>query len=77
MTLILERGALARSVGPVVSLLHRPGLCSRDRCRAISAILAYLAARPEEMLAYQDAVGAVLDSQLVWSWDEGRGRCLQ
>ena len=60
MVRIVERGALARAIGVVASVLHRRGLAPAERSHAQSMILRHLATAEVPRAHYQAAVHSVL-----------------
>ena len=60
MVRIVERGALARAIGAVASVLHRHGLTPEERSRAQSLMLTHLATAEVAPAQYQSAVLSVL-----------------
>ena len=57
--LLLQRGALARTIGVMPSLLHRPGLQLDQRVRAAELLLAYVA-KEHSAAAYRASVRDML-----------------
>ena len=59
MYMLLQRGALARTVGVLPSLLHRPGLEHRARARSSMLLLKYIS-ESNSQAAYRSGVRDVL-----------------